>query len=469
MPTRRKSVAFIETPAGLVANDPAHASSSPPSANHSGTPYEVTAGNLSWTHVPRVSGKVTTTWHRFSPDVSRSAPSLNVDGRRSSVTSLRRASTHGGSGPRAAGLAVPTTGSLDRRAVQNRGPSQLALPVAEGGASRRHSFVSTTAETYSGLDLGLPGEGDRDSRAVEIYYEIHGPPDAPIKALLISGHASSCRAWVTSLNYFKADGRFQVCVFDNRGVGDSTQTTKDFGLEDMAKDTIDLLRHIGWTSQVFVVGVSMGGMIAQQLALLAPEMISSLALVSTSPSRPVPPLKVILYYLGIAVGWTPIKKAEEVFRMFTYLNFPDNWLRVKTEEPYTNYPTNGDAIYAMLEERKLGKPRQSAFARSAQTDAVAGNKIRPEDLEKIGQQSFPIMVITGDEDIQIDMTYSKRLADIVKAPLHIMPGGGHDLADMFPNEFHSLLIRFASRSDQFLPRATLVNARRTRASEGNES
>lgn len=79
---------------------------------------------------------------------------------------------------------------------------------------------------------------------------------------------------------------YSVLIFDNRGIGRSDSPTLRYSTSSMAADSLELLQHVGWTSaprQVHAIGISMGGMIAQELALLAPESIASLTLVSTAP------------------------------------------------------------------------------------------------------------------------------------------------------------------------------------------
>ena len=63
--------------------------------------------------------------------------------------------------------------------------------------------------------------------------------------------------------------KYSVLVFDNRGIGRSDKPLARYSTSEMAKDTIDLVNHIGWTSdrQLHCIGVSMGGMIAQEMVI----------------------------------------------------------------------------------------------------------------------------------------------------------------------------------------------------------
>jgi pimeloyl-ACP methyl ester carboxylesterase len=78
------------------------------------------------------------------------------------------------------------------------------------------------------------------------------------------------------------EDEFQICIFDNRGCGRSSCPESKFSTSVMAKDTLDLLDHLEW-EKVHVVGISMGGMISQELALLMlpQERLASLSLAVT--------------------------------------------------------------------------------------------------------------------------------------------------------------------------------------------
>ena len=76
-------------------------------------------------------------------------------------------------------------------------------------------------------------------------------------------------AWQRQTKDFGHDesSKYSVLVFDNRGMGESDKPLMRYSTLEMAKDTIELIDHVGWTSerQLHVIGTSMGGMIAQEL------------------------------------------------------------------------------------------------------------------------------------------------------------------------------------------------------------
>ncbi|HEU4406866.1 MAG TPA: alpha/beta hydrolase [Polyangiaceae bacterium] len=110
-----------------------------------------------------------------------------------------------------------------------------------------------------------------------LHYEITGPEGAP-PLLLVMGMAFSSRAWDT-LPASLAD-RFRVMVFDNRGTGRSTRPRDFFRMGDLADDAAAVLDAAG-VGRAYVFGVSLGGMIAMELALRHPERVEALALGAT--------------------------------------------------------------------------------------------------------------------------------------------------------------------------------------------
>jgi pimeloyl-ACP methyl ester carboxylesterase len=110
---------------------------------------------------------------------------------------------------------------------------------------------------------------------VDLYYEVtgQGPP-----MLLIQGVGVVGEGWRPQVDALK--DRFQTLIFDNRGIGKSASCSAPISIEAMAEDARALMDVAGWES-AHVVGHSMGGVIAQQLALDCPQRIRSLSLLCT--------------------------------------------------------------------------------------------------------------------------------------------------------------------------------------------
>src|SRR5947208_596031 len=118
-------------------------------------------------------------------------------------------------------------------------------------------------------------------------------------------------AWWRQTRHFGHEhgATYSCLIFDNRGIGQSSKPTRRYTTSEMARDAVDLLTHLGWLPpaaaaaanktgsgsgsnpgtaattgrDLHIIGVSMGGMIAQELALLVPGAIASLVLASTAP------------------------------------------------------------------------------------------------------------------------------------------------------------------------------------------
>ena len=108
-------------------------------------------------------------------------------------------------------------------------------------------------------------------RDLEMYYELHGTGD---RLLLISGTGGDLRA-----NPLRGTGvleqRFEVAMYDQRGLGQTSKPDVDYTMADYADDAVALLDVLGW-DRVHVMGVSFGGMVAQHVALRHPPRVDRL-------------------------------------------------------------------------------------------------------------------------------------------------------------------------------------------------
>jgi len=110
-----------------------------------------------------------------------------------------------------------------------------------------------------------------------IYYQEFGNGEPLV---LIAGLASDSQSWlpvVVGLSKY-----FRVIIFDNRGVGRSPADNNNITIKKMADDCVDLIRHLNLSS-VNILGHSMGGMIAMEIAIRYPKLVNKLVLEATSP------------------------------------------------------------------------------------------------------------------------------------------------------------------------------------------
>jgi pimeloyl-ACP methyl ester carboxylesterase len=114
---------------------------------------------------------------------------------------------------------------------------------------------------------------------VNIYYRVQGKGEPLI---LIMGLGGECGDWVLQACTFKK--HYRVITFDNRGVGKSDKPSEPYTVKTMADDTVGLMDYLG-VDKAHVLGVSMGGMIAQEVAINHPERVGKLILVSTTAGR----------------------------------------------------------------------------------------------------------------------------------------------------------------------------------------
>ena len=217
--------------------------------------------------------------------------------------------------------------------------------------------------------------------------------------------------------------RFTVLSFDNRGIGDSDAPPGPYTVAEMAADTLQVLDEAG-VERAHVVGTSLGGMIAQELALSYPERVDRLVLACTTPGGPNahPMPKKTAALVALAATLEPPVALRR---------FVENALAPATAEAH---PKLVDEIVA----RRLETP-QDPVAWVAQASAGAAFD-RLADLEQI---SMPTLVQTGDEDVVVDPRNSELLAErLPHARLERFDGGGHLFFWEQPDAFVSSVTRF---------------------------
>ncbi len=111
---------------------------------------------------------------------------------------------------------------------------------------------------------------------IQIYYEDYGqgPP-----LIMILGLGQDIATWNFQIS--ELSKHLRLIVFDNRDSGKSSRSSQNYTIQIMAQDILGLMDHLG-IDRTHLLGTSLGGMIAQQVALMAPERVNSLILASTT-------------------------------------------------------------------------------------------------------------------------------------------------------------------------------------------
>ncbi|KAK9763764.1 hypothetical protein K7432_009283 [Basidiobolus ranarum] len=249
---------------------------------------------------------------------------------------------------------------------------------------------------------------------------------------LISGYA-----WKLQADFLASQG-YQACFFDNRGVGRSDAPLGAYTTSGMAKDALDLLQHLGWTSNVHIVGISMGGMISLELGLIAPPgMIASLILTSTHAGRTLVP------FAGLLALWRSMLCISVAARTHsnTKLLYPAAWLDAAAPEK-SGYKTNRDKILVGMLETAKAAPEPKITGVMGQTSAVIRHFVSTTSLHKIRDKGLPILVVTGTEDLLVRPSNSHHLAKELDARIEIFNGSGHVVPVEQEEKYNKLLLEF---------------------------
>jgi pimeloyl-ACP methyl ester carboxylesterase len=254
---------------------------------------------------------------------------------------------------------------------------------------------------------------------IDIAYKMFGN-GTPV--LLINGFAAPMNFW-DPIFLKELSTNHTVIVFDNRGIGNTTSGEKHFTIKQFADDTAGLLEALK-IKKADVVGWSVGGMIAQELALAYPDKIGKLVISSSScggiESKP-PTQEVLMLFAN------PSGSSLEKIHRFLPLLFPLKW-RIHNPDYLESLPKIPDVVSDEALYQQL-----NAIIDWAGTCGQLGN------IEQ------PTLVIVGMDDVFAVPANSLLLSDrIPGARLVQMEGGGHGLMFQYPESFSKNVNDFLS-------------------------
>jgi len=260
-------------------------------------------------------------------------------------------------------------------------------------------------------------------RDIEIAYNVEGSGEPVV---LIGGFSMVKESW--ELQVAELAKHFRVITFDNRGVGETTLPTGPFSIAEMAADTAGLLDAMGIDSAHFF-GVSMGGLIAQVLALDYAERVGKVALGCTTHGgrHAVQPDREVMAILAKASD--PAIPVEESVRLRSPVIFAERFIR---EEP------------ERLEDFVRLSLRYWPTSEGAAGQLAALSVFNVK--KRLGEIRCPVLAITGSEDQMMPPENSRLLAEgIAGAEHYVVDGTGHSFFLERPDEVNGVLVDFFSK------------------------
>ncbi|HCW52128.1 MAG TPA: alpha/beta hydrolase [Clostridiales bacterium] len=247
---------------------------------------------------------------------------------------------------------------------------------------------------------------------LEMYYEVmgHGRP-----LVMIMGLSGNCDWWdPQTLEELGRD--FRILIFDNRDAGRTTGPDTPYTIRDMALDTVGLMDRVGF-EKAHVLGLSMGGMIAQELALGHPERVDRLVLGCTTPGTKgvAPSAEVLSELLASREGLSLAEVAQRMIRLL----FTPEWVEA-----------NADRLPEAL--ARLGAHPISSAGYARQLGAISSF----DTLDRLRQIEASTLVLHGDRDILVPPENGRILArEIPDARLVILPDCAHGFVTERPDLF----------------------------------
>ncbi len=260
------------------------------------------------------------------------------------------------------------------------------------------------------------------ANGINIYYEIHGsgPP-----LLLVSGLGYNLWQWHKMVPGLAK--HFQVITFDNRGVGQSDKPTGPYSAAMLAADAAGLLQALG-IAKAHVMGHSMGGFVAQEMALSYPEIVDKLILASTNFGGP-----------------RHIPVTEEAMAVLTDMT-SDPVTRFKNGLVVSTAPGWAEANPEMIEKWLAWRVQNPIDPASYQAQMGVGIGLLSEEAafeHKLPNLQAETLILFGAHDKVVPPGNADLLArKISHNTVHILPNAGHFFPIETSEEANKVIIEF---------------------------
>lgn len=240
-----------------------------------------------------------------------------------------------------------------------------------------------------------------EKQSLSINYEIFG--SGP-RVLFFNGSGGSIEGSQLLINAFART--FQVLVHDQRGLGKTSVPDGPYSMADYAQDAAALLDHVGWQT-THVIGLSFGGMVAQEFGVTYPDRIERLVLMCTSAG-------------GIAGSSYPLHQLAQLptternaaLRLLTDTRFTDDWL--------ASHPLDAEIMRFQEDRPDTQKSKLQIRGEQLQLEARMGHDV----ANRLHLISAPTLITAGKFDGIAPLANSRAIAErIPHSTLNIYEGG----------------------------------------------
>lgn len=252
---------------------------------------------------------------------------------------------------------------------------------------------------------------------IDVAYKLFGN-GSPI--LLINGFSAPLDFWDPTL-IRKLASNHTVITFDNRGIGNTTSGSKQFSIKQFADDTSRLMEELK-IKKADVIGWSMGGMIAQEVALSNPDKVGKLIIYASTcgTNQSVAPSPEVVDIFSNQSG-----NMMEMLQRFLPLLFPDHW---RNSNP------------SFIEELPKSSEVSPIETLKLQTEAIIN---WTGTCDRLGSITQPTMVLVGTDDILTVPANSILMAEKIPGSWLVqIKGGGHAMMMQYPDKFTNIVDTF---------------------------
>ena len=258
------------------------------------------------------------------------------------------------------------------------------------------------------------------ANGVNLYYELHGPENAPVLVLNNGILMNAATSWVYQIKVLSK--RYRLLLYDCRGQGGSDHPDTPYSMDLHADDLSALLDALGIKS-AHIAGISYGGEVAQAFALNYPEKVHSLILMDTV-SEVTAELRLIIQ------SWVDALKTGDALAFFNATvpwNFSPEFIANNT---------------SLLEDAK----KRYALLDFPAVIRLCEAFLEVDFTKHLNEIKVPTCIIVGELDLLKGIRHAEILKkNIPHSEYHILMGAGHASCWERPHEFNSVVLGFLAK------------------------